>query len=157
MDREALAPAGLTVSSAEVNPDPKRLGGVHAAIEQPDHRLGHHQRDVALQAIAKPDPLLSQRVAVWREVHPDVIPADLDRINTNVVSPLVECAAARQIEPGMVPVARQYPVLHSAAMQRKPHVRTPVVDRGNRAVGEIERQAMPVEQHRQATGGSNLP
>src|SRR5687768_13296271 len=55
--------------------------------------------------------------------------ADLDRAGRHVVGPEIEGAAAGEIEAGMVPVTGQDPVCDAAALQRKAHVRAPVVER----------------------------
>src|SRR5687768_15697279 len=87
VDREALAPTGLAVPGAEVDSNPKRLSSSDAALEQPDHRLCHDESDIALEAVPESETLVSQRVTMWREIHPDVVATDFHRIHTHVIRP----------------------------------------------------------------------
>jgi hypothetical protein len=47
----------------------------------------------------------------------------------NIVGEWIERAPAGKVEPGVMPMACQDAVLHAAPVQRKPHMRTPVVYR----------------------------
>ena len=53
--------------------------------------------------------------------------AHFDRAGRYIVRPEIEGAAARKIEPRMMPVAGQNAILHAATIEWKAHVRTPVV------------------------------
>src|SRR5262249_8280117 len=72
--------------------------------------------------------------------------AHLDRTGRYIVGPEVEGAPAVEIEPSVVPVTGQNAVLDAAALERKAHVRTPVVE-GKDApaiVHDEDRTVMPV-------------
>jgi len=78
--------------------------------------------------------------------HPDNAVAHLDRSGRHVVGPGIERAAARKIEPRVVPMTSQDAFLDRAAMQWKAHVRAAVIEREDAAllVHDEERAARAV-------------
>src|SRR5690606_11374483 len=68
------------------------------------------------------------------------------------ICPLVKCAAAFQIEAGMVPVAGQNAVVHGAPLEREAHVRATVIYSVNLVIMGKERQRMAVEMHDLTSG-----
>ena len=142
--RQALAEAARPVAGAELEADPERLDGVGAAVDEADHGLRDHERDVALEAVVQPGAAVRERIAERRQVDPDLAVAQLDREDAQVVGPLVERAAGGDVEAGVVPVAGEDAVLERPAVEREAHVRAAVVDRADAvAVGE-ERERVPV-------------
>ncbi len=100
MHREALAPAGAAVARAELEADAEGLerimGGVVGAaraVHQRDGALGQHQADVLLQPVAQARAVIGLGVALVRQVHPDLVAAQLDREDRRVVGELIEGAA----------------------------------------------------------------
>ena len=71
---------------------------------------------------------MRDRIVGWRGIDVHVVTLDFDRKAAQVVGPLVEGAARTEVEASVMPVAREDPVGHRAAMQGETHVRTPVVD-----------------------------
>jgi hypothetical protein len=82
-------------------------------------------------------------VAVLPGAHEDVVAVDGHVEGAGVVGEEVQRASRRQVEPGVVPVARHQPVPHGAPVQREPHVRAPIVDRPRPVV-------VPEDDHRHA-------
>ena len=111
------------------------------------HGLGYHEADVMFEAIRK--SLMPVRGGIRvskRGLHPDLAIANLDWTDRHVVRPQVECATAFKIEAGVVPMTGQDAVLDAAALERKTHVRTtiiqgeyapPVVDDEDRATATV--------------------
>src|SRR3954464_8467416 len=81
-------------------------------------------------------------------IDPDLIVGNFDRKDTHIVSEEIECTAAGEIEAGVVPVAGQDAVTHRAAIQRKAHVRTAIIDRIDLIAVEEEYDGMPIDPHR---------
>jgi predicted component of type VI protein secretion system len=102
------------------------------------------------QPVVEPLPLMADRILRWRQVDEDVVSLDLDREAAQVVGPLVERAAAAEVEARVVPVARDDPVLHRPAVQREPHVRAAVVDR-------VHLAAFGDQAHRVSVEGDDQP
>src|SRR5439155_27180510 len=90
------------------------------------------------------------------DVHPDASVAHLDREAAQVVRPLVEGAAAAEVEPGVVPVAGQHAVTDAAAMEREAHVRAAVVHRPHRRTVPEQCHRVAVEVGNDATCGSHV-
>jgi len=59
---------------------------------------------------------------------PDFVAAQFDWTGWYVICPKIEGAAARKIEPRVVPVASQDAVLDTPSIEREAHVRTSVVE-----------------------------
>src|ERR1700722_9219890 len=102
---EPRSPTDLPIERAELHSNAERLDRVNIAMEQRDDRLGDDQWNIALQPVAQALLLMGDEVDPWREVHPNFIAADLDRIGAHVVSPLVEGPATGEIKAGVVPMA----------------------------------------------------
>ena len=67
-------------------------------------------------------------IATRRHVHVDLPVVDLDREAAQLVGPLVERAAAAEVEARVVPVAGEDPVRDRPAVEREAHVRAAIVD-----------------------------
>ena len=79
------------------------------------------------------------------DVDEDVVAVELDREPPQLVGPLVEGPAGREIEPRVVPVARENPVADRAAMQREAHVRAAVVDGVHQARVRDQAHRVPLD------------
>ena len=108
---QSLPPPRPPVSAAELQPDAERFGGIFPAAEQPDGRLGHDQRDVALQPISQALAQVSRTVLPRREIDPYLAVSDLHRKDARLVGKLVEGSAALEVEAGVMPVAGEDAVL----------------------------------------------
>ena len=142
--RQALAEPGSAVAGAELEPGAKWLVRNGASLDEADHRLRDHERQVALEAVAEPRTAQRQRVAERREIDPDFAVADLDREHAQLVGPLVERAARRDVEAGVAPVAREDASRERAAVEREAHVRAAVVDGADAVAVREQRQRVPV-------------
>ena len=93
------------------------------------HCLRDHEREALLEAVA--EALLQSLDAIARcaGVDDDVVTRELDVEPLCVVGPRVEGAARDEIEPSVVPVARQQARLDGALVKREAEVRTTVLDR----------------------------
>ena len=136
-----------------------RRGEVDRAAHDPRHRrvvgqqrenaLCLHQADVlfhaALQACA-----MMRGIEYHARFAGDVDDAVFDPrlVPRHVVGPQIERATRAQIEARLMPMARQHAVAHAAAIERKTHVRTVVLDGVNGvAVGEYRDAAMGAGHH----------
>src|SRR5919205_2015069 len=63
-----------------------------------------------------------------RHLHPDLAIAQLDRADRYIVRPQVKGATTLDVEAGVMPMAGQDAILDAAAVERKAHMRTAVVD-----------------------------
>ena len=61
-------------------------------------------------------------------------PRQIDLVRRDVVGERVEGPPRHEVEPGVVPVAREQARLHGAPVEREAHVRAPVLDRVGAAV-----------------------
>ncbi len=129
---QALAPAGLAVARAEVQPDPEGFGG------SPRAESVRAMADLAItRGILRSNPSPSRwrwwalQVGAGGQVHPHLVAAHVHRKSAHVIGPLVESPAACQVETGVVPVAGENAVLERAALQGKAHVRAAVIYRVN--------------------------
>ena len=101
---------------------------VDAGSQQGDQRLRLDQADVLLHPLLEPaQPVLCLPLTLAIRRHKDVPIAHLHRVGGDVVREQVERAAARQIEPRVVPVTGQDAVMDAAAVERKSHVGAAVV------------------------------
>jgi len=85
-------------------------------------------------------------VVTQRGLHPDLASPHLDGADRYIVRPQVEGAAARQIEARVVPVAGKDAVVDAAAIERKAHVRTAIVEgkHASPVVDDEDRTMVPV-------------
>jgi len=96
------------------------------------HGLGDDEAEVMVKAIRKSlTPVRDGIGMIERGLHPDLAIANLNWTDRHVVRPQVECATASKIEAGMVPMTSQNAVLNAAALKRKTHVRTTIVQGEN--------------------------
>ena len=94
------------------------------------HRLGDNQPKIVCHAVLEPSaPVRGGVGEVERWPDPDLAGPQLDGTSRHVVGPKVERAAARKIEPGVVPVARKHAILDGPTVKRKAHMRTAIVQR----------------------------
>jgi hypothetical protein len=94
------------------------------------YRLGDDKAEVVGKAVVKPSAPMRRRVGIAeRGLHPYFQVAHFDGTGRRVVGPQIEGAAAGEIEAGVVPVAGQDAILDAAAVERKPHVWTAIVER----------------------------
>lgn len=92
------------------------------------HGFGDDESEIVRKAIRKPLTPVRRGIGMSkRGRHPDVAIAHLDRAARHIVRPEVECAAALQIEAGMVPVTGQDAILDSASLERKARVWATIV------------------------------
>ncbi len=126
--RQPTEPAATPPQRAELEPGAKGVGAAGVSLGEPDRRLGENERDVPPQPVVQALPLVRERVHRRRQIDVDVVALDLHREPAQVVRPLVERATGAQVEARVVPVAGEDPVGDRAAMERKAHVRTAIVD-----------------------------
>ena len=95
------------------------------------YRLSDNEVEIMGEPVCKPLTPMSNWISVVEQrFHPDLAACtDLDGTGRCVVCPQVECAAARQFEARMMPVASQDAVLDAAAFERETHVRAAIVER----------------------------
>ena len=94
-----------------------------AAVEEANDSFGLHQTDILLHPLAQAMlPTLLAVFSLGLNDNPDPTCIDFHRIGWDIISPQIEGAAARQIETGMMPVARENPVLRGATVQGETHV-----------------------------------
>ena len=80
---------------------------------------------------------MSDRILVAdQNLDPNLVAAHLDRKDRSVVRPQVEGATALEVETGVVPMTSQDAVLDAASVERKTHVRAPIVEGENAPVVE---------------------
>src|ERR1700687_4397118 len=143
--RESRAPTVAAIAGAELEAHPKRLARLAAVVEKSDHRLANNQRDITLEAVAQPLDTVSSQIAGRRKVNKYISAFNFYREGAHVVRPLIESAAAMQVEARVMPVAGQDGILPGAAIEREPHVRASVVDRENSLRGVKERDHLAVD------------
>ena len=81
------------------------------------------------EAVVEPSAPMRGRVGIAeRGLHPHFQVAHFDGTSRHVVGPQIKGAAACQIEASVVPVAGQDAILDAAAVERKPHVWTAIVE-----------------------------
>ena len=96
-----------------------------------ENGLGNDEPDVVLHTVFEPRRPSADRIELGRtRIDPDLAVDDRHRESPHVVGKRIERAAAREIEPRVVPVARQDAVSNGASVQREAHVRAAVIDRG---------------------------
>ena len=122
-------PARLAVPGAEVDAGAHDVAGRDVGVEQPEDGLGDDQRDALLQSLLQAVHQVARPVGPSVEDHGDPAIINLDRVCPDVVSPRIERAARAQVEAGVVPMARHQATLDSPTVERKAHVRTPIVER----------------------------
>ena len=106
----------------------KNFKGGHASRQLTLHRLRDGEPEIVCHADFKSLPPVRGGLRVPEfGLHPHLAAAHFDWTGRHVICPEIERAAARKIEPGMVPVAGQDAVLHASAIEGKPHMRTSVV------------------------------
>src|SRR5918993_3356382 len=115
---QSLPPSRSAVSAAKLQPNAKRFGGIFPAAQQPDGRLGHDQRDVALQPIPQALAQVRRTVLSRREINPYLVVSDLHRKDARLVSKLVEGSTALEVEAGVMPVAGGDAVLLGPPLSR---------------------------------------
>ena len=130
------------------------VGGRHARRGRAQHRLADHQADVVGKTIVQAPPPMGRLLARRRlGRHPDLAVDDAHGAHRHVVGPEIEGRAAAQIEASVMPVAGEDAVLDAAAMERKTHVRTAVVERHHVvAVGHDQHRPGRRADHRAAAG-----
>ena len=151
-DRESLPPALPAIPRTEFEADPGRQNWIPGTVEHGDGVLGDHQRDIALQALAQPGALSLQGICRWSQIDPHLVPADVDRVGSNIAGPGIERPTGRDIEAGMVPVAGQDTVLDGPAMQWEAHVRAAIVQGIDALALRDQQDRLPVERNGQAPG-----
>ena len=134
-DGQPHAPA-VTVARAEQHDLPDDVRRWHVGREFALHRLGDDKAEVVGETVVESPAPMRGRVSVAEgRLHPNLQVTHFDGTGRHVVGPQIEGAAARKIEAGVVPVAGQDTVLDAAAVERKAHVRTAIVERENAPVG----------------------
>ena len=132
------------MATSTVRPDPQPSGGwsgrSRARCARPRrHRRGCSSRPRMALAVTRVSPCSRpswqpaaqplDRVARGAGRHHDVVALDRDVEAAGVVGPRVEGAAARQVEPGVVPVTGEQAGLDRSPVQREAEVRAAVLDR----------------------------
>jgi len=131
-----------------MEPGTERVPPGRVRLEEHEHSLGEHERDVALEPVLQAYTLTGDRVPRLRHVDQHHIAVDARREPSELVRPLVERPTRLQVESRVVPVAREDPVADRSAVQWEAHVRAPVVDGVHVvAVGEEADDVMVVMDH----------
>jgi hypothetical protein len=125
------------------------VGRRHARGEQTLHGLGDHQTQVVGEPVVEPAAPVGGRVGVAGLVpDPDLAVMQLDREGRHIVGPQIEGAAAREIEPRVVPMAGEDAVGNRAPVQREPEMRAAIVHGEHAAlVVDDENRAAPAGHH----------
>jgi hypothetical protein len=99
------------------------------------HGLGDDQAEVMVEPVFQaPTPMFKRVSVAEHRLDPDLATgADLDETSRHVVGPKIECAATRQIEARVMPVAGQGAFLDTAAFEREAHMGASVVKGQRRA------------------------
>ena len=106
----------------------RMLGRRDARGEQALHRLGDHEAQVMGKPVVEPAAPVGGRVGVAGPVlDPYFAVMQLDREGRHVVGPQIEGAAAREVEPRVVPMAGEDAVGDRAAVQREAQMRAAIV------------------------------
>src|SRR5215213_9419941 len=84
---QPLTPPCSSVPGTELQPGAERLCGIFPAAQQPDGRLGHDQRDVALQPLPQALAQVGRPVLLRREIDPHLTVPDLHREHARLVGP----------------------------------------------------------------------
>jgi hypothetical protein len=106
----------------------KNLKWGHASRQLTLHRLRDGEPEIVSHADFKSLPPVRGGFRVSEfGLHPHLSVAHFDWAGRHIIRPEIERAAARKIEPGMVPVAGQNAVFHASAIEGEPHMRTSVV------------------------------
>jgi hypothetical protein len=143
--RQPPEPAAAAAGDAEVKPGAKGVYPGRIGLQKRDRRLRQHERNVALEPVVQPLALVRDRVVLGAQVDEDVVAVQLDREAAQLVRPLVERAAGREVEAGVMPVASEDPVADRAAVKREAHVRAAIVNRGHFAVLCEQTERVPVD------------
>ncbi len=151
-----MPPTGPPVARAEVEPDAKRLDAVRRGVEQRQHGLAEHQRDIPLEADLETFEMVSPRIGLRREVHPDGSVANLGGKGPDIVGPLVERAARLEVEAGVMPVASENTFADAAAREGKPHVWAAIVDGKHPFAVADNCQRAPLQVHDDASSRRDL-
>ena len=136
--RQGLSPAAIRVGGPEHGADRQRRPVVGGRRVESEDGLGDHQPDVVLHPVFEAARPPLYRVGLgWAGIDPHASVGHGDRECPHVVGERVERAAAREVEPSVMPVAGEDAFADGAPVEREPHVGTPVVD-GGEAVAEGE-------------------
>ena len=154
--RQAAEPALAAAHHAEVDPGAEEVEAARVCLEQREGGLRQDERDVPLERVTEALALVADRIIAGAQVDEDVVAVHGDREAAQLVGELVEGAAGGQVEAGVVPVAREDPVADRPAVERKAHVRTPVVDRVYLLAFGEQAERVPVEVHDEAACGAEL-
>lgn len=102
----------------------------HATAAEAQYRLGEHETDIVLQALAQAIAPVGVTISVaGQRANPyRPVVAKLDRSRRDIVSPEIEGPAANEIKTRVVPVAGQYSIFDRATVQRETEMRAPVVE-----------------------------
>jgi hypothetical protein len=90
------------------------------------------------------------------EIKPNLLVPNLNGETAHIVGELIKCSTASKVEPCVMPMAGQDSIFERAAMERKAHMRTAVVDRENLPSIGKEDNDMAIDLHNQAAGGHHV-
>jgi hypothetical protein len=131
---EPGTPARTAVAGAELHAGAHDLRWRHARVEQTQHRLGDHERDIVLEPVAQPALEMADGIVANPRPHEHVVVPNLDVERARIISPKVEGAARHEIEACVMPVASDEAGLHGSLVQRKPEMGAAIFDRERSAV-----------------------
>ena len=127
--RQPLPPTLHAVPGAEIQAGGKGSQGVVSFIHQRNRRLGHDQRETALQADRQPLALVFHRIVPRCDIDIYIIVAHLHREVGCVVRPQIKRAAGAEIEAGVMPMAGKNSILDTAPVEGEAHMRAAIVER----------------------------
>ena len=155
---ESLPPSSVRVCGAEPRAYSEGDTVVRRRGVEAENGLGHDESDVVLHPVFEPRRPSADRIKLGRtRIDPDFAVDDRHRECPDIVGKRIERTAAREVEPRVVPVARQDAVSNGASVQREAHVRAAVVDRSERVpMAEHGDRMTPARDHRAPTSPDRL-
>ena len=98
-------------------------------VDEPEHRLADHEREVAVEAVTESLLQVRDRIEIGAGRDEHVVHRDAHVEPPRVVGPQVERAAGLEVELRVVPVTGEQPGLDRPLVQREAHVRAAIFDR----------------------------
>jgi hypothetical protein len=154
--RQPAEPAGASPLDPEVERRAEDVDARRVGLDERDRRLRGDEREITLEAVTQPLPLVRDWIHRRPKVDEDVVIVHFDRKPAEVVRPLVEGAARTEIEARVMPVARQDPVRDRAAMEWEAHVRAAIVDGVDLVTVGEQTEGLPADVHDESARSAQL-
>ncbi len=127
--RQPGAPPLRAVGGAVVDARANDVGRGHSRLEQAEHRFRGDQRQALFEPFGQTVVQMGDAIGLGLDDEEHVVALDLHGVGAHVIGERVEGVARCEIESGVVPVAREQPVLDGTPVEREAHVGATVVDR----------------------------